>query len=101
MYLEAHFAVGATVTLLCGLETWGRRVRTLVLSFLGGLLAMLPDAVKLQNDWNPHPEWANIFFLHKWLDEILQPPDDLVRDGLIFVGYILLVLYVWRKELHF
>jgi len=102
MYLEGHFAVGATVLLLYGLEKWGRRARTLIFSFLGGLLAMLPDAVKLEGDWtSPHLDWTNIFFLHKWLDETLQPHDSLIRDGLLFVGYILLVLYLWRRELRF
>ena len=93
-------------------QTIGHFAVGIVVVFLMGLFAMVPDFPKLLNESDSHlwvtlsstinnlhdTFWANIFVFHNALDK-LDPMDTTLYSS-IFIGIALILMGIYYKQLH-
>ncbi|MBI2042016.1 MAG: hypothetical protein HYT20_03295 [Candidatus Nealsonbacteria bacterium] len=97
-----HFAfgVGATTAVLMATKLDKKIKNTEPIRVAGGIVAMLPDAGKLIPSLDFfHDNWvADIFWLHRFLDNKFDPQDTALNSFWLIVFMLAILGIFWMKN---
>lgn len=97
-----HFAfgVGATTGVLMATGLDKKIKNTEPIRVAGGILAMIPDAGKLITPFDILHDgwWADIFWLHRLLDQLDYKDTAWMSAGLLALMLLMLILFWLRKK---
>jgi hypothetical protein len=98
----SHFMIGMTggiILIILFPKLFGKQLirKDIFIILLSGLFAMIPDINKIISVIG-HPVWMNIFWLHVYIDNVLDV-NDTVKFGIITIAIAIITLYIYYEKI--